>query len=154
MFSCVISDYQSDVKNKFNFSGIHVLGSRGMGIENKELFSLKVRKFAKMAVLGAGFIRLAPHPQGAVSLKLDIMSGLFGRTHVRLSLHSNMLCRLFSSATLNHKKRRNKSVFSVGRGDMIRTCDTLLPKQVLYQAELRPDAWYFILFCLKNQVLF
>ena len=26
-----------------------------------------------------------------------------------------------------------------GRGDTIRTCDPLLPKQVLYQAELRPD---------------
>lgn len=26
-----------------------------------------------------------------------------------------------------------------GRGDMIRTCDPLLPKQMLYQAELRPD---------------
>jgi hypothetical protein len=26
-----------------------------------------------------------------------------------------------------------------GRGDKIRTCDPLLPKQVLYQAELRPD---------------
>ena len=31
--------------------------------------------------------------------------GLFGRTHVRLSLRPNMLCRLFSSATLDHKKK-------------------------------------------------
>lgn len=28
----------------------------------------------------------------------------------------------------------------IGRGDSIRNCDPLLPKQVLYQAELRPDA--------------
>jgi hypothetical protein len=27
----------------------------------------------------------------------------------------------------------------IGRGDSIRNCDPLLPKQVLYQAELRPD---------------
>ncbi len=27
----------------------------------------------------------------------------------------------------------------LGRGDMIRTCDILLPKQALYQTELRPD---------------
>ena len=26
-----------------------------------------------------------------------------------------------------------------GRGDTTRTCDTLLPKQALYQTELRPD---------------
>ncbi len=26
-----------------------------------------------------------------------------------------------------------------GRGDMIRTCDILLPKQALYQTELRPE---------------
>ncbi len=26
-----------------------------------------------------------------------------------------------------------------GRGDRIRTCDLLLPKQALYQAELRPE---------------
>ena len=26
-----------------------------------------------------------------------------------------------------------------GRGDMIRTCDPLLPRQVRYQAALRPD---------------
>ena len=32
----------------------------------------------------------------------------------------------------------------IGRGDMIRTCDTLVPNQVLYQAELRPDM--FILY--------
>ncbi len=42
----------------------------------------------------------------------------------------------------------------IGRGDMIRTCDTLLPKQVLYQAELRPDQNYSIVFCKKNQALF
>ena len=29
--------------------------------------------------------------------------------------------------------------FLIGRGDMIRTCDTLVPNQVLYQAELRPE---------------
>ena len=29
--------------------------------------------------------------------------------------------------------------FYIGRGDMIRTCDTLVPNQVLYQAELRPE---------------
>ena len=33
-------------------------------------------------------------------------------------------------------KRHKKS----GRSDRIRTCDVLLPKQVLYQAELRSDA--------------
>ena len=30
---------------------------------------------------------------------------------------------------------------SSGRGSRIRTCGPLLPKQVLYQAELCPDAW-------------
>lgn len=37
------------------------------------------------------------------------------------------------------KKRRHKPSFFNGRGDMIRTCDTLVPNQVLYQAELRPE---------------
>lgn len=32
-----------------------------------------------------------------------------------------------------------------GRGDMIRTCDILLPKQALYQTELRPEMFgYYI----------
>jgi hypothetical protein len=31
-------------------------------------------------------------------------------------------------------------IYEIGRGDMIRTRDPLLPKQMLYQAELRPDA--------------
>ena len=32
-----------------------------------------------------------------------------------------------------------------GRGDMIRTCDILLPKQALYQTELRPETFgYYI----------
>lgn len=31
----------------------------------------------------------------------------------------------------------------IGRGDRIRTCDTLLPRQVLYQTELHPD-YFFI----------
>jgi hypothetical protein len=30
----------------------------------KDFFLLKVRKFAKMTFLGAGFIRLTPHPKG------------------------------------------------------------------------------------------
>ena len=38
-----------------------------------------------------------------------------------------------------------------GRGDTIRTCDPLLPKQVLYQAELRPDPFIsnglVVMFC-------
>ena len=34
-----------------------------------------------------------------------------------------------------------------GRGDMIRTCDILLPKQALYQTELRPETMgYYIKF--------
>src|SRR4029078_2198141 len=32
-----------------------------------------------------------------------------------------------------------RQVKTIGRGDMIRTRDPLLPKQMLYQAELRPD---------------
>lgn len=35
--------------------------------------------------------------------------------------------------------RGRQKWLSVGRGDMIRTRDPLLPKQMLYQAELRPD---------------
>lgn len=35
--------------------------------------------------------------------------------------------------------RRVNDVDSLGRGDSIRNCDPLLPKQVLYQAELRPE---------------
>jgi hypothetical protein len=41
-----------------------ILASQGTYIEFKGLFFLKVRKFAKMTFLGAGFIRLAPHPKG------------------------------------------------------------------------------------------
>lgn len=32
-----------------------------------------------------------------------------------------------------------------GRGDMIRTCDILLPKQALYQTELRPETFAIII---------
>ena len=34
-----------------------------------------------------------------------------------------------------------------GRDGRIRTCDTLIPNQVLYQAELHPDLEYFYLAC-------
>ncbi len=36
--------------------------------------------------------------------------------------------------------RRRIEETVVGRGDRIRTCDILLPKQARYQAALRPDA--------------
>ena len=39
-----------------------------------------------------------------------------------------------------------------GRGDTIRTCDPLLPKQVLYQAELRPDPGFLCLYPPDRQV--
>jgi hypothetical protein len=39
----------------------------------------------------------------------------------------------------NYYLRAKKFVFELGRGDRIRTCDPLLPKQVLYQAEPHPD---------------
>ena len=41
----------------------------------------------------------------------------------------------------NNKKHRHATVFFIysGRGDTIRTCDILLPKQALYQTELRPE---------------
>jgi hypothetical protein len=43
----------------------------------------------------------------------------------------------------NNEKRRLPSAviteFKAGRGDMIRTCDPLLPRQVRYQTALRPD---------------
>ena len=32
-----------------------------------------------------------------------------------------------------------RAVVQDGRGDMIRTCDPLLPKQMRYQTALRPD---------------
>ena len=32
------------------------------------------------------------------------------------------------------------TIYVIGRGDMIRTCDSLVPNQVLYQAELHPDS--------------
>ena len=35
--------------------------------------------------------------------------------------------------------RSQKMQLSIGRGSRIRTCGPLLPKQVLYQAELCPD---------------
>ena len=43
--------------------------------------------------------------------------------------------------------------FLIGRGDMIRTCDTLVPNQVLYQAELRPewDILYMIFFICQEK---
>ena len=42
----------------------------------------------------------------------------------------------------NSKKASNRSYWldhSNGRDDRIRTCDTLIPNQVLYQAELHPE---------------
>ncbi len=36
-----------------------------------------------------------------------------------------------------------------GRGDMIRTRDILLPKQALYQTELRPDSEHYNTYLLK-----
>ena len=86
-------------------------------------------------------------PQGAVSLCSTLPALRYG---------PNMLLSHvpITPPDLIIKKPPNGGSFTIGRGDMIRTCDTLLPKQVLYQAELRPDAWYFILFCLKNQALF
>ena len=49
--------------------------------------------------------------------------------------------RFFVSAlgALHKKSLRSLREAFVGRGDRIRTCDLLLPKQALYQAELRPD---------------
>ena len=47
-----------------------------------------------------------------------------------------MLCRTFFSFC--PIKKPLLRVVLYGRGDMIRTCDTLVPNQVLYQAELRP----------------
>ena len=44
-----------------------VLGSQGTSIENKRFFGSRVRKFAKMTFLGAGFIRFA-HPAGCFAL--------------------------------------------------------------------------------------
>ena len=89
-------------------------------------------------------------PQGAVLLKLDITSGFFRRSFVRLSLRPNMLLSHvpITPPDLIIKKPPNGGSFTIGRGDMIRTCDTLVPNQVLYQAELRPE-------CLSlYQVLF
>jgi hypothetical protein len=73
-----------------------VLGSRRANVDFKGFFASKVRKFKKMAVLGAGFIRFA-HPAGCFAL-LNIAC---------VTLRPNMLPRLFSSTTLDHKKRRN-----------------------------------------------
>src|SRR3989338_10049229 len=39
---------------------------------------------------------------------------------------------------------------TLGRGDWIRTSDSLLPKQVLYQTELRPDS----VFCRPATAMF
>ena len=59
----------------------------------------------------------------------------------------------FLLSTLREKRPRKPMVRSVmlvvgeiqwlgnGRSDRIRTCDVLLPKQVLYQAELRSVEW-------------
>ena len=41
-----------------------------------------------------------------------------------------------------------------GRGDWIRTNGTLLPKQVLYQAELRPECVHYSKASKKMQVFF
>ena len=37
-----------------------------------------------------------------------------------------------------------RTVWKDGRDDTIRTCDPLVPNQVLYQAELRPDSKYVV----------
>ena len=37
------------------------------------------------------------------------------------------------------EREKKRVIAGFGRGDRIRTCDLLLPKQALYQAELRPD---------------
>ena len=44
-----------------------------------------------------------------------------------------------SLAGLSKPAREFLEGCGIGRGDMIRTRDPLLPKQMLYQAELRPD---------------
>ena len=51
--------------------------------------------------------------------------------------------RKWLNSDLPHKKKGYASsrnpLFLYGRGDRIRTYDPLLPKQVLYRAEPRPD---------------
>ncbi len=46
----------------------------------------------------------------------------------------------YAQTKSKRKKPRQCATWnSNGRGDMIRTCDILLPKQALYQTELRPE---------------
>ena len=66
------------------------------------------------------FVRSKELPTALPSLKLRLEHAV---SHVLL--------------ILPNKKTTLASGF-YGRGDMIRTCDTLVPNQVLYQAELRP----------------
>ena len=85
--------------------------------------------------------RLSPRPSGCPS---DITSENFlpkigtpPRAFFLRSEHASFAC---SSHTAPFIKKDGfpRRLFHVGRGDMIRTCDTLVPNQVLYQAELRP----------------
>ena len=49
--------------------------------------------------------------------------------------------------------KNQKGIWKNGRSDRIRTCDVLLPKQVLYQAELRSDYgfhWCLLMFLQRG----
>ena len=93
-------------------------------------FFLTIKKTEQLRLLDSRsnmIIHFRSPARGCLA-RLDITS---------LLLRPNMLCRIFFSSCPNKKTTLSSGFY--GRGDMIRTCDTLVPNQVLYQAELRPE---------------
>lgn len=73
-------------------------------------------------------------PHGVCILHLELFLTLEPITSLTAILSGHVLSNAFRRFVPT-----NSSETEIGRDDTIRTCDILLPKQALYQAELHPE---------------
>src|SRR4051812_22717690 len=85
---------------------------------------------ARVVGTGPAHQRIELAAGGWRELKHPLLSAPASRLHHRLRRFENPRVHVLDSPSTVH--------LAAGRGDWIRTSDTLLPKQVLYQAELHP----------------
>ena len=91
-----------------------------------------------MAIIGVGVTmpaRPAPHPSIVVSR--DIANGWMP---IMTALPVSRIAG-DNREPIGDIEHAKTGIFVSGRGDRIRTCDILLPKQARYRAALLPDYW-------------
>ena len=133
--------------------GLAAVRRRGVrsGDVNHRLQGPRPRTLPSAAARGAAWARpslrrdaFAPHDTSrqpnthSLSHERSVIHGIRGSSQL-------IFLRLTAGFILCLRKNRGKSIRSntidlIGRGDWIRTSDPLLPKQMRYQAALRPDS--------------